>query len=504
MPRRTSRCRIALVASWLLASGAWGRPPDVPPQHWAAAAVARLVEAGLLAEPDAPYRGDDPVDRYRLAAQVAPLLVALGSPAAPPAAAQADLHALAADLELELAAVGVRVYQLGEERDALAATLDRLKMGRLPGPRGAGIWSGLLSVAMVGTGDGTGTTPSPGGFTPQRSRYLVPINTGFFTLPQASLGLDARVADHLDLHVQFDYQTDGASPTVPAGAGVGLNEAYLARAPRSGGTGWKLGAFALPFQSWEIDGPFRTPSRTITPSAVTSFFESFRVLGGELQRPLGSHGLVGRAGLFTGMDVANTPGIPFLFPGTMADSVGLLAVGRAASFDGEPGGYLELASPATQEGRLEWRLGWFDGGGDASVRVPRAASLEFEGLTLGLRWQRRKLEVLAQALWLDTHNGTPVTGQTDSDLGFLRVGYDLNHRDQVTVRYDFWQNQAGGPTPAGTEGYGLTMAFTRQVAPTARLALEWLHPDEEGLGPAPLAARDIEDDVLQARYTVWF
>ncbi|MEW5952620.1 MAG: N-acetylmuramoyl-L-alanine amidase [Bacillota bacterium] len=47
---------------------------DVPPDHWAAAAVESASEAGLLGGyPDGTFRGDEPVTRYELAAFAAKL-----------------------------------------------------------------------------------------------------------------------------------------------------------------------------------------------------------------------------------------------------------------------------------------------------------------------------------------------------------------------------------------------------------------------------------------------
>lgn len=70
---------LMLVASLTTIVGA-AEPSDVPPDHWAYQAVRDLVERGYLPlDEQQAFRGDEPVDRYTLAALTAQILEAIES-----------------------------------------------------------------------------------------------------------------------------------------------------------------------------------------------------------------------------------------------------------------------------------------------------------------------------------------------------------------------------------------------------------------------------------------
>src|SRR5690606_27054049 len=142
-----------------------------------------------------------------------------------------------------------------------------------------------------------------------------------------------------------------------------------------GGVDLKLGGFALPFQSWEMNGPFRTPKRTITPSAYSTFFEAMRPVGFELQGPINAEvDIEWRLGIFNGTDTPVGGGFAV---GAMSDGVGLGALARAATFDDKYGLYVELEGKfGSEDGG--WRFGTMNNGGDHGVGIAAVPSSELQ------------------------------------------------------------------------------------------------------------------------------
>ena len=104
--------------------------PDVPENHWATDAVARLAASGLLeGYPDGTFKGDRSASRWELAVTVARLLSKMESQHQSFASKQEmdDLRRLAAALESELDALGVRVDNLEENSRLLDRRVTELE-----------------------------------------------------------------------------------------------------------------------------------------------------------------------------------------------------------------------------------------------------------------------------------------------------------------------------------------------------------------------------------------
>jgi len=92
--------------------------PDVPPDSYAAEAVAELVELGILTGfPDGTFRGNEPFTRYQAALVVSRLLDVI----------EENVAAAGALSEEDLAAVNNAVQELSSEIDALEGRLTALE-----------------------------------------------------------------------------------------------------------------------------------------------------------------------------------------------------------------------------------------------------------------------------------------------------------------------------------------------------------------------------------------
>lgn len=470
--------------------------------------LAALLAFGLgaghpppsIAAPENHFGGALPVDRYQAATAVERVLGHLEA-ASDPAATRTgrDLSARRRQLD-ELRG---RVETVDTDADELRSTLDRLKLGRTPDgdPRSPGTrFGGLVSVALLGTDDGLPTVLGPGGVTPARTRYALAGAQTAFTLPQASLSVDRRWRHGLAVHLQLDYATDALNPGF---AGVGLNEAFVQVEELLPHVEAKFGSFALPFQSWEISGPYRTSQATITPSAVNTFLEGIRVQGLELSEArAGEHGGVHpRLGVFTGADFPLAGPTPNL--GALSDGAGLQAVTASGTLDGAFGGYLDLevAPPGRGWGA---RASFLNLGGDRSGLPPLTRSFELDGWQVGAWWEGDRLRLQGQHLRTDTDPGA-VGVASEHRAWYLLARYQLRPRTHVSLRYDDWRNVLSTAPATGTDGDAFTVAVNRRIGARSLLQLEWLHPDEETLGGAPGAqAADFQDDLLQLRFKVWF
>ncbi|MBI3297266.1 MAG: hypothetical protein HYZ75_03815 [Elusimicrobia bacterium] len=125
-----------------------------------------------------------------------------------------------------------------------------------------------------------------------------------FSVPQASLMLDADVPMNAKVHVQLNMDADSDS----GNGGLGVVEAYASAEGRRDDWGGRLraGAF-IPAVSWEHPGPAWSTRWTITPSAVGTWIgEEVRTMGVEaaLQRTMGDHSARLTAAAFSGNDQA--------------------------------------------------------------------------------------------------------------------------------------------------------------------------------------------------------
>lgn len=500
------RILIATPVALVLAGALVAAPRDVRPNHWAYNSIQRLAEENLLGSWAGTFDGSKNVNRAEAAQIVARLLhVAESGGGIFKPADIAHLNRLANEFRDDLAGAETKLTRVEDQEIALRDTLAAMKRGSFTGdthPSKGIEFTGYLATALVATDDGAATLPPAGGLTPVRTRYTgtTPDQT-FFTLPQASMAMDAWLGDGWGYHMQMDYSTDA---TNAVGGGVGLNEAYLTKEGfGKGGVDFKLGGFALPFQSWEINGPFRTPRKTITPSAFSSFYEGLRPVGFEITGPFHSEvEMQWRLGIFTGIDAPVGAGFTF---GAMSDGVGLGALGASTTFDDTYGLYLELEGEfGSRDGG--YRLGTFDNGGDHGVGINVTPSSELNGLQGGLWYDFGAVGATFQMSVLESDPGTGPFAVNEMSTWYLMLDFEVNEKNSVALRYDDWENDLQVPPPgiAGTNGDSFTFAMRRELGATSDLKFEALFVDERGRGAPGASPRDIKDDVFQLRYSVWF
>lgn len=159
----------SLIPLALSALSAQALPPDVPPDHWAGAAVGRVLEAGWMQGfPGGGFQGDSRLNRFQLATTLGRVLDTLGAREEAPAAftdVKAD-HWAAPYLGRVMAAGVVQGFPGGEFRgteelsryqlaQALARLLPRLGVEarpRLPADVPPGHWAAAAVGQVVGLG----------------------------------------------------------------------------------------------------------------------------------------------------------------------------------------------------------------------------------------------------------------------------------------------------------------------------------------------------------------
>jgi hypothetical protein len=522
---------VTLVGSTFAASNPFS---DVPRTHWAYEAISRAVEAGILQGFDGKFHGEKLVNRYQMAVIIKKMLDKVGSMGGSSGSGMKaediqNLEALTIEFADELALLNVKVSTLEDSFVELRNEVDALKSGRgasahaasMGGAGLANAFTGFISVGLVNTDDGTQTlagVPVPGP-APANTRYTntTPDQT-FFTIPQVSVAVDTEVSDGVGLHVQYDYGTDANNQPLAAGLGgpigglVGLNEAYIFVDELFGDVGGKIGGFALPFQSWEVNGPFRTLNDTITPSAKNTFMEGIRVVGIEASKTknVDPSDVQWRLGIFTGGDIPTATGpIPL---GLMNDGVGQAGLSRSFTNDDSFGYYLDIESGNDPDKSWGWRLGFFDLGGDLNVGALTAApSHEISGYQVGFWWKNDDFKV--QLEWMnadDTYSAAPGTPDNEMNAWYVLVNWKMNEDSSVSLRYDDWTNDnwAGVATPGADvdlEGDSFTFAWNRKISDTSMFQFEYLSVDQDYVGAIPGGVPDdVDDDLVQFRYKVWF
>ena len=507
---------------------------DVPRTHWAYEAISRAVEAGILQGFDGKFHGEKLVNRYQMAVIIKKMLDKVGSMGGSGGSGMKaediqNLEALTIEFADELALLNVKVSTLEDSFVELRNEVDALKSGRgasasVSSGGLANAFTGFISVGLVSTDDSS-QTPAGGGaavFGIPSTRYtgIAPDQT-FFTIPQVSVALDTEVADGVGLHIQYDYGTDGLNSTMapgaPIGGLVGLNEAYIFVDELFGDIGGKVGGFALPFQSWEVNGPFRTLNDTITPSAKNTFFEGIRVVGIEASKTkdVDPADVQWKLGIFTGGDIPAGAALPIA---GQNDSLGQAALARSFTNDDSFGYYLDLESGNDPERSWGWRLGFFDLGGDNNGLggpppvglVTAAPSIEIDGYQVGFWWKNDDVRV--QFEWMDqdqTYTGAPGIPDMEANAWYLMVNWKMNEDSSITLRYDSFENEnvLGASTlgfNSDLEGDGFTLAWNRRITDTSMFQFEYLSNDIDQPGPIPgPVASDVDDDLIQFRYKVW-
>lgn len=476
-------------------------------QHLLHRGLTRTLVAGIALVlprqlPGQTFGGAKPVSRAEMATIVSRLHSILpGERGAPePGRARERLEKkahLAGRQELSR-----RVEALGADQLELDLAIDRLKLGTPEWPEadaGRTRYRGLVSVALVETDDGSQPLAFLLPQAPPRSRYVAPTDATLFTLPKVSLGIDHRVTADLKLRLQLDYASDALNP---GAGGVGLSEAYLLWDHPGRDFRVKLGGFALPFQRFEIDGPLRTPTRTVTPSALGTFLEAQRALGAELSvmTPRLLAGTDWKFGFFTGSDAALTPA--GFQVGALSDAAGIQALSRSGMFDSSWGYYLDFGSAEKPGRRFKVRAGWLDNGGDDSALAPATPSAEVRGLIAGGSARSGKFRQTYQFARLDSRSRFGAGGRAGHDVAYGLWSWDFDERDSVSFRYDRWENEAETAPSTGSKGHAVTYSLARKLTKNSRLQFEFLAPRETGGGVSQLL--DYWDEQAQLRYTVWF
>jgi len=438
--------------------------------QWAYSAIQRAVDAGVLEGYDGKFHGEKLINRYQMAVIIKRILDNVGAAGGPAAAGMSssdvkNLEAMMIEFADELTLLNVKVSTLEDSFVELRGEVDRMKMGAgaaaMDSQGGlANAFTGFVSVGLINTDDaGAGAVIPPVG--PVRTRYTgTTADQTFFTIPQASIALDQEVGDGIALHVQYDYQTDGASAGagagVGAGQGVGLNEAYLFVDEFFGDIGGVIGGFVLPWQSWEVNGPFRTANDTITLSAKNTLIESIRVLGVALTKTknVDPSGVKWTLALYNGADIGMA-GTPFTM-GAMNDSVGLGALNGSATVDDSFGFAIDLQSGDDPDKDWGWRLGVIDLGGDnnavptAPVGAPPvglANTQEIDGWQLGFWWKNEDPKVQFEYMGLESEaNLGPGAFGNENDITswYLMLNYQMNADSSLSLRYDDWENEMNG------------------------------------------------------------
>lgn len=496
MPRHPS-CLLILGLAACAAGHAQTRlATDVPATHWARAAVDRLVARGVLDTADGRFQGEKFVSRYQVAQILDRTFDASHRDATPSPEDSAATREALAPLTEDQVALARRVDDLGNHEEALEDEIRSLKWGGSRPDRGRSLrFSGVAAFALVVPDDGATNVPTGFTATPARTRYTGTSSDVFFAVPRMSMGLVGTPEGGPKIHLQLDIDTTRPDfgPTL-AGRNVGVNEVH-ATWELGRDQALKVGGFAPSITDWEVDGPMRTSTRTPSPSAFTSLFESLRLVGAEYDHDRGR--LRARLAVFTGADAVATGAAPRPF-GPISDALTLQRLSRSTSVDDDFGFLLDVEGPP-ESSALRYRLGWFDNGGDtSSTGTAGTATTEIRGPHVGLRWQGARCEALFQFADLDVESAG-AAGSLDAQAWYLLLRRQLTGRDGMTVRYDSWENQ---PSPGfgGTKGRAYTVAWDRRYSETSHLQVEWIHPDEDGSG----AVVDNDDDQLQARWTVTF
>ena len=299
-------------------------------------------------------------------------------------------------------------------------------------------------------------------------------------MQQVSLAVDKEISEGVHFYGQLDFASD-----LNNGPGVGVNQAYFFVEELFGQVGGKLGAFASPF-SLEHNGPFRTLNLTITPSIVNSYHDSFRFTGLELQQAKDRtpEDIGWRFGVVSGTDGVGAPA--FLLSDYPVN------VNRQESDDGL-GFYVWVGRRPQKSGDWGWSFCYFDNGGDKNPMAPHTTSPggETDFFQISFEWSKDDFLVMAQYL-----DGTSDTGASlDFMAYYLLVSYRIDDNQSVTLRFDEIQWDNG----ADIVSNGFTFAFNRQVTSNSIFQFEYCTPDS-----GDLAANDVDDDLIQLRYKVYF
>ncbi len=498
-----------------------------------------------------------------------------------------NLEALTIEFADELALLNVKVSTLEDNVAGLKHDVEALK-GSVPGAKThkpekrAGI-SGLVSVRGVMTDNNGGNTgfvnasssaaaagllgalANAGGSLalPSLTRYQGSVVTppagtaatapaagvyksqSYFTVPQFSLAFDREIDEGLRMHAQVDLDADtsqtadavGTAAPSPAafvfanglpGAGgmAKINEAWLESEDLGIGWGAKLGAFALPFSD-EHNGRYRTLDWTITPSAQTWRYESYRPVGLELitNDSLFSWNL--RLGLFSGLDNQNgalffneyrIAGAPFNGPLTDAP-MGLGLSGALGAPDEAVGlGYFARIGDHPNEGGFGWDINYMANGDmkpTAGAGV-QATDQEFAFVSGTLDYYWDWFAIVAQYYSGVSKNGVAASAfgrglfataaDTKSTSAYILANYRWNPDNNFSLRYETAEDETAAIARFTVNT--MTFCWNRIVSDHSLLQVEYVSPEAKltslVAGSTGTVGKDRSDRMLQANYKLVF
>jgi hypothetical protein len=486
------RSILALALILAIAAPTFAATPfaDVPKTHWAYDAINKAVDAGILQGYDGKFHGQRLLNRYQMAVIVAKLLEAVKTPEGMAKATAGDgktiqnIEALTTEFADELALLNTKVTTLEGTTQELKKDIEGMKSGD-GGAETKGLgFTAFASFGLISTDKKSATANGN-----QLTRYqATDPDSLFFTLPQASIGVDKEVNPGVFFHAQFDYASDVSA----MGGTVHINEAYFFVDEIFGDIGGKVGAFALPF-SMEHNGPFRSCNYTITPSIVNTLNEAWRGYGIEFQKvkDVEPSDIIWKVGIVSGTDtLMAAPG----GTGFWTDAPVGINQGEA---DDRFGYYLYVGKKPEKEG-FGWNLSYFDNGGDKNATLPHIASADVNYWQIGLEWWGEKFGVMAQYIDGDHDFGTGA--DTEFSAWYALVNFKIDDKNNVSARYDSFDGKLKG-TALKDEITGFTFAFNHKVTENSLFQLEYLTPDEK---QKPGAWSDQKDDLVQLRYKVHF
>ncbi|MBI4867535.1 MAG: S-layer homology domain-containing protein [Candidatus Wallbacteria bacterium] len=527
---------------------------DVPKSHWAYTAVKDAVESGILEGYDNKFHGNKTLTRYQMAQIVQRMLRRmsgkkvgdLGGPVSEQDLR--NLEALTIEFADELALLNVKVSTLEDNVASLKHDVEALK-GSVPGVRThkpekrAGI-SGLVSVRGVLTdNNGPATGNGPFGASAGLTRYQGAVGAGgtfrdrgFFTIPQLSLGFDREVDEGIRVHTQLDYDADisheepaagiNVNAALPGGNGnLQINEIWIESEDVVNGWGAKLGGFALPFSD-EHNGRFRTLDWTITPTAQTWRYESYRPVGIEIftNDSLFSWNL--RAGAFTGLDNQNAALFQneFRLTGSgvntpFSDVPQGLGVGNGLGNPDEVKsiGYYARVGDHPNEGGLGWDINYMASNGDINptgTAGVQSTNQDFEFITGTLDYYWDWFALVAQYYTGVSKNGVAAaaagrgifatTADTKSTSAYILANYRWDPDNNFTARYETAEDDTAAVSRFRVNT--LTVAWNRIISDHSLLQLEYLNPDATFTAPPGTATGTVDnnDRMVQANYKLVF
>ena len=306
----------------------------------------------------------------------------------------------------------------------------------------------------------------------------------FFDLANTGIAFDMNIDNLSSIHFAFNVD----SSIQKGDSTSSIDEAWYYKNELIGKLGARFGIFPLPF-SREHKGPFNSTVRSISPSVINSFFNSFRVTGLELKKGYkvpGKH-FDWRFGIATGMDTVSFAHREMRYSDWRHSEV-------SPSTDGSSGifGYIgKNHSNSCKRGKLSWHGGFLLNYGNDEAEAP---SGDTKLLLMDFSYEEGKFGFLFQGLAghtnYDTHSRESV------EINFSKAWWTFHKKLEICARYDNWftDNRYSDKTDEG-HGYTGTVSYKRNSRETIQLEYLLARVSTGTIETAPL---------WQARYLVFF